>query len=75
MTQRAKVEVAIEEENCLGCGYCELFCPHGCLVLSKEKLNSKGYSFPIFINPTKCTACGTCATMCPEFVIKVYRIN
>ncbi len=69
-----KGEVVIDEETCLGCGYCELFCPKGCIEISKEKFNNLGYPPAIVTAPEKCNACGSCSTMCPQFAIEVYLL-
>jgi 2-oxoglutarate ferredoxin oxidoreductase subunit delta len=69
----AKGEVVINESHCLGCGYCEHFCPQGCIVVTGEKYSSFGYLLPVFANEEKCNACGICEWMCPHFGIEVYK--
>lgn len=69
-----KGEIVIDEGTCLGCGYCELFCPKGCIELSKEKFNPIGYPLAVFSKPEECTACGSCAIMCPQFAIEAYLL-
>lgn len=67
-----KPEVVIDELTCLGCGYCEKFCPHGCIEISKEKFSPIGYPLAVFTKPERCTTCGICALMCPGCSITVY---
>lgn len=67
-------EIIIDENTCSGCGYCELFCPRGCIEVSKKKINQLGYPLAVFTNPNDCNACGICGTMCPQFSIEVYKI-
>ncbi len=69
----AKGEIVINESHCLGCGYCEHFCPQGCIVITGEKYSPLGYLLPVFTNEEKCNACGICEWMCPHFGIEVYK--
>jgi 2-oxoglutarate ferredoxin oxidoreductase subunit delta len=67
----AKGEIVINEDLCLGCGYCVQFCPQKCIEIS-NKTNPSGVLLPKF-DPEKCTACGICSRLCPQYVIDVYR--
>ncbi len=69
----AKGEIAIKENNCRGCGYCQRFCKPECIVMSEDKLSSLGYILPVVVNPDECTACGICGRMCPHYAIEVYK--
>ena len=71
----AQAEVVIDEKHCTGCGYCQIFCPKGCIVITGEKLTPQGYPLPTLVEAEKCKACGICAYMCPAFAIEVYRIR
>ena len=69
-------EIIIDEQHCTGCGYCLIFCPQDCIVITGEKLNAKGYLLPSLVDAEECCkACGICAKMCPAFAIEVYRIS
>ena len=69
----AKGEIVINEASCRGCGYCEHFCPQGCIAIPGDRFTAQGYLLPVFAGPEKCTACGICAWMCPHFAIEVYQ--
>jgi len=69
----AKGEIVIKDMTCLGCGYCQKFCPRGCIIMSKDKFTPQGYLLPDFANPNNCNACGICEWMCPHFAIEVYK--
>ena len=69
----AKGEIIIKEAACLGCGVCQKFCAHGCIVMSKDKFTPQGSLLPEFIKPDECNACGICEWMCPHFAIEVYK--
>jgi len=71
---KKKGEIVIDEDSCLACGYCVEFCPKDCIILSKEKYNSLGYSLAVFSNPDECIACGACALLCPQYCIEVYQL-
>ncbi|MEN3044173.1 MAG: 4Fe-4S binding protein [Candidatus Hydrothermales bacterium] len=71
--KRTKGNVIILEDICKGCSFCIEFCPTNSLSRS-EKLNSKGYHFPIF-NPENCTGCGFCEKICPELAIIVEKVE
>jgi len=68
-----KGEITIDENICLGCGYCEQFCARGCIAIKGDKLSPQGYLLPELVAPERCNACGVCAWMCPQFAIEVYR--
>ena len=69
-----KGEIVIDEDTCLGCGYCELFCPKKCIEISQEKFNPLGYPLAVFRRPEECNACGSCVIMCPQFAIEAYLL-
>ncbi|MBE5737456.1 MAG: 4Fe-4S dicluster domain-containing protein [Clostridiales bacterium] len=66
-------KVSFDEELCKGCGLCELACPKQIIILSKEKINAKGYHPAQVIEQEKCIGCAFCATMCPDSVIRVEK--
>ncbi|MGA2463213.1 MAG: 4Fe-4S binding protein [Thermodesulfobacteriota bacterium] len=68
-------EIVIDEKYCKGCGYCQVFCLLGCIVIAGEKVSPEGYLLPTFRDREKCKGCGICVQMCPEFAIGVYQIK
>ena len=73
MKKEKKGEVVVDEAKCLGCGYCEYFCPKGCIEVPGDRFTAKGYLLPVFAHPENCVACGICAWMCPPGAIEVYE--
>jgi len=65
-------EVVIDENRCYGCGYCQKFCPRGCIEILGNKFTPMGYSLPTFTKPEECNACGFCVWMCPHLALEVY---
>lgn len=70
-----KGEVIFEEILCAGCGYCVAACKRGCLEITGEKVDAKGFLKPSVVKPEKCNACGSCAIVCPSFAIEVYVLT
>jgi NAD-dependent dihydropyrimidine dehydrogenase PreA subunit len=62
----------VDKEQCLGCGYCQLFCPKDCFGMGKN-FNSKGYLVAYLSEPAKCNGCGICVRMCPAFAVEVRK--
>lgn len=50
-------------EKCIGCGNCELVCPHRIFVIREEKAE--------IVDPNGCMECGACAKNCPVGAIFV----
>jgi 2-oxoglutarate ferredoxin oxidoreductase subunit delta len=48
-------------------------CPRGCLAITADKINKKGYSPAESVNPEKCIGCAFCAIMCPDCIITVEK--
>ena len=68
-------EVIIDENLCLGCGYCVMACKRGCLEITGDTMSTKGFLLPILSKPDECNACGSCAVMCPTLAIEVYAVT
>jgi len=50
-------------EKCIGCGNCQLVCPHRIFQVENGKAK--------IIDPNGCMECGACATNCPTEAIYV----
>ncbi len=55
--------LALNPEDCVGCGVCEIVCPHG--VLSVENRTAQ------VIDKDGCMECGACALNCPTAAVSV----
>lgn len=66
-------KVTINEDRCKGCGLCVSVCPKKIMVLSKDRLNKKGFRPAYVTDDDKCISCAFCATMCPDCVITVVK--
>ena len=55
--------LTLDEQSCVGCGMCEIVCPHRVLELEKRKAKIVDYN--------GCMECGACATNCPTSAIAV----
>jgi 2-oxoglutarate ferredoxin oxidoreductase subunit delta len=66
-------KVTFREDRCKGCKLCVEVCPKKIIMLSKDRLNEKGYSPAEVLEMDKCIGCAFCATMCPDCVITVEK--
>ena len=66
-------KVTVIEDICKGCGLCTLACPKKIIVLSKDRLNKKGFHPASISVNEKCIGCAMCAMMCPDVAIVVER--
>jgi Pyruvate/2-oxoacid:ferredoxin oxidoreductase delta subunit len=55
--------LALDEQACVGCGMCEIVCPHRVMALENRKAKVVDYN--------GCMECGACATNCPSNAIAV----
>ncbi|MCL6634329.1 MAG: 4Fe-4S binding protein [Peptococcaceae bacterium] len=62
--------ITFNEEACKGCGLCRSFCPKG-IIVTAEKLNSRGYHPATVLERAKCNGCTICAVMCPDVAIEI----
>lgn len=53
----------LDRESCIGCGMCEIVCPHGVFMVEKKKA--------ITSDVDGCMECGACAMNCPVMAIQV----
>lgn len=53
----------MDNEKCIKCNFCWIFCPDGCIVRGEEF--SIRYDF--------CRGCGVCAQECPQAAIEMVR--
>ena len=64
MATEARGNIAVNVDECKGCGLCVESCPPKCLMLSQE-LNQYGVHPAHYIGKD-CTGCGICFYCCPE---------
>lgn len=65
--------VTIDEERCKGCSLCVRACPKKIVVLSKDRMNTKGYHPSEITDMDECIACASCARTCPDSCITVEK--
>ena len=53
----------LDKDVCVGCGMCEIVCPHGVFEINGQKAH--------VIDKNGCMECGACATNCPVEAIRV----
>jgi NAD-dependent dihydropyrimidine dehydrogenase PreA subunit len=74
MAGSARGNIAIDLEECKGCGLCVESCPPKCLQLAPE-LNHYGVHAAHYTG-YDCTGCGICFYCCPEpGAITVFRLS
>lgn len=57
------VTLSLDETACIGCGLCEIVCPHG--VFAVENRTAR------IVQRDDCIECGACAVNCPVDAISV----
>lgn len=74
MATVARGKVAVNDQECKGCGLCVESCPPKCLELAAD-LSAYGVH-PARYKQESCTGCGICFYCCPEpGAIEVYRVK
>ena len=53
----------LDTEKCIGCGMCEIVCPHTVFAVEKPKAR--------IVDRDACMECGACAANCPPAAISV----
>ena len=61
--QYSKNTLALDQEQCIGCGMCVMVCPHGVFELKNGLANIVRYE--------ACMECGACQLNCPSGAITV----
>jgi phosphoadenosine phosphosulfate reductase len=54
-------KVLLRVQKCVGCGFCEIFCPQGAITLVQ-------YEYPL-IDEKKCINCSQCLNTCPSLLL------
>jgi Pyruvate/2-oxoacid:ferredoxin oxidoreductase delta subunit len=57
------VTLALDQEKCVGCGMCEIVCPHAVMVVAQGQAE--------IIDRDACMECGACARNCPTEAVTV----
>jgi 2-oxoglutarate ferredoxin oxidoreductase subunit delta len=72
--KRDRGTIAIDEQECKGCGLCNEACPPHVIGMS-DKFNHYGYRTAAYAG-AGCTGCGVCFMVCPEpGAITVYVLD
>lgn len=72
--KRDRGHIAIDEQECKGCGLCNAACPPHVISMG-DKFNHYGYRTAVYAG-AGCTGCGVCFMVCPEpGAITVYVLD
>lgn len=58
----------IDEEKCVYCMQCVLFCPENCIAIKRGGKRGD-------VNLDYCKGCGICAAQCPVGAIKMVKVD
>jgi heterodisulfide reductase subunit A len=64
------LNASVNEDECSGCGICELLCPFQAI-----ELQPKGDKRVSHVNEAVCKGCGTCAAACPSGAISMHHFT
>lgn len=57
----------VDQEKCIKCGRCYIFCPEGCIKIKLDNRDEKKVEINLFY----CKGCGICSRECPTRAIKM----
>lgn len=63
----------ISQESCISCGQCISICPHQCLGIDRQNINSSGLHPAYLRNSKRCSGCEMCVFHCPVHAIEGYK--
>lgn len=64
------VNAVVNEDECSGCGVCEVLCPFQAI-----ELQTKGDKRVSRVNEAQCKGCGTCGAACPSEAIAMHHFT
>jgi heterodisulfide reductase subunit A len=64
------INAFVDEDQCSGCGVCEVLCPFQAI-----ELQSKGDKRVSHVNEAVCKGCGTCGAACPSGAISMHHFS
>jgi 2-oxoglutarate ferredoxin oxidoreductase subunit delta len=68
--ERDVAGIAIDAEQCKGCGLCVTACPQRVIAIG-TRINRRGQFHAVASDPRRCIACRSCSIACPDAAIEV----